>query len=276
MNHFLFNTKFPKAYYKHFRFEQIAAYRQHESGIHTHDYSEIFWVYEGEGIHQINGKERSLKTGSLGFIQSADLHGYYGLGKSGLSWVNVPLREQELLSIQNQFSQHNLKFLEMDIDEPSLFKLNPLQNVWMKQAFNQLTQGKMEQFLLHRFLINLLYELLNRSEIGESLRIPNWIKICCDQIKKPEHLIEGPSRLVALTKYSAEHVAREFQRYLGKTPTEVINETRLQVAVKRLIESSDSILDISLDCGFNNLSYFYKIFKKKYGIPPRKYRLLNQ
>lgn len=62
-------------------------------------------------------------------------------------------------------------------------------------------------------------------------------------------------------------------QYLGKTPTEAVNEARLDWAAMRLTRSDAAILDISLDCGFESLAYFYKIFERRYGVSPRRYRV---
>ena len=51
-----------------------------------------------------------------------------------------------------------------------------------------------------------------------------------------------------------------------------VNEKRLEEAEKQLRESDKSILEIALDCGFENVTYFNRLFKRKHGIPPGKYR----
>lgn len=44
----------------------------------------------------------------------------------------------------------------------------------------------------------------------------------------------------------------------------------------KLALSSTNILDISIDCGFSSLAYFYKVFKQHYNMTPRQYRLNRQ
>jgi AraC family cel operon transcriptional repressor len=44
-------------------------------------------------------------------------------------------------------------------------------------------------------------------------------------------------------------------------------------AAQRLAAGDDAILDIVLDCGFHNVSHFYKLFREQYGISPRRYRM---
>ena len=46
----------------------------------------------------------------------------------------------------------------------------------------------------------------------------------------------------------------------------------LEIAAELLTTTTDNILDIAFATGFNNISYFNRCFKKKYGVSPRKYR----
>ncbi len=56
---------------------------------------------------------------------------------------------------------------------------------------------------------------------------------------------------------------------------EHINEIRMQKTVEWLESSKLSVNEIMLKVGIENESYFYKLFKKKFGITPREYVLQN-
>ena len=68
---------------------------------------------------------------------------------------------------------------------------------------------------------------------------------------------------------------RCFKRFTNKRPVEYINEYRLQKAAVQLQETETSITDIIAKCGFENASYFSKIFKGKYKMTPLQYRKLK-
>jgi AraC family transcriptional regulator, dual regulator of chb operon len=60
---------------------------------------------------------------------------------------------------------------------------------------------------------------------------------------------------------SAAHVSRTFKSLVGQTPTGHINQRRLDQASMLLNKTKAEIVDIALDCGFENLSCFYRRFK---------------
>ena len=65
---------------------------------------------------------------------------------------------------------------------------------------------------------------------------------------------------------------RCFKQQYGTTPVEYINRQRIQLAMTLLHHTEYSISDISFACGYNNLNYFLKVFKKATGDTPAGYR----
>ena len=71
---------------------------------------------------------------------------------------------------------------------------------------------------------------------------------------------------------SSSHFMRWFKQMTGSTFTAYLNERRLAVAAEHLRQTSDSILFIAGEVGFENLSNFNRQFKARYGVSPREYR----
>ena len=65
---------------------------------------------------------------------------------------------------------------------------------------------------------------------------------------------------------------RCFKRFMNKKPVAYINEYRLLRAAKLLRETEMSIVAVYTECGFENASYFGKLFKQTYGMTPLQYR----
>lgn len=72
--------------------------------------------------------------------------------------------------------------------------------------------------------------------------------------------------------FSDQYFCRYFKHATGMSFTEYLNDLRLRRAAKEIELSSRAISDISYDHGFENAGYFFKSFKKKFGITPMQYR----
>lgn len=77
----------------------------------------------------------------------------------------------------------------------------------------------------------------------------------------------GPGQLAAEMNVSERVLQRHF-RAIGTTPGRAIIELRLTRAMSRLRSGSEPIISIAYSCGFNDLSYFYREFRRRYGQPP--------
>lgn len=78
--------------------------------------------------------------------------------------------------------------------------------------------------------------------------------------------------LSAAINKSPKYLGCFFKRMTGKTPIEYLNEYRIEKAVRKLRLTEASVTDIAFSCGFSDLSYFIKTFKKVKGTSPGKYR----
>ena len=78
--------------------------------------------------------------------------------------------------------------------------------------------------------------------------------------------------MAELTFYSKSHFMKFFKAHMGSGFVEYLNDYRLTMA-ERLLKTTDaSVLEIAAMSGFDNLSYFNRIFKRKYGQSPGKWR----
>lgn len=71
---------------------------------------------------------------------------------------------------------------------------------------------------------------------------------------------------------SRSKCCRIFRKYLNKTPVEFLNAYRLEVSMRLLAETSASITEIALSCGFQSHSYYSEVFRQHKGVSPSDYR----
>ncbi|MBP1965350.1 helix-turn-helix domain-containing protein [Paenibacillus aceris] len=75
---------------------------------------------------------------------------------------------------------------------------------------------------------------------------------------------------------SAKQVSKTFNSQYARSVADYINDVRLEKATEWLQNSNLNMKDILQKIGLENESYFYKLFKKKYGVPPKEYVLNKQ
>ncbi|HKY95591.1 MAG TPA: GlxA family transcriptional regulator [Kiloniellales bacterium] len=108
-----------------------------------------------------------------------------------------------------------------------------------------------------------------RARLGVSH--PKLIKV----IELMEGSLEEPlarSLLARKTGLSTRQLERLFRKYLGRTPTRYYLELRLQRARTLLLQTSLSVLDVALACGFVSASHFSKCYREYYAKTPRQER----
>jgi AraC-type DNA-binding domain-containing proteins len=158
------------------------------------------------------------------------------------------------------------------VDEINILRLEPIYidfNILAKGIFDSET---IDEF--HDKIMELLEAVINRSgyvENGKQIALAESVKefINANYFDSSLYLPEISSRL----NMSAKHIARVFKAITKMSVTDYINEVRLSKAVEWLENSKLSIHEIIPKIGIENESYFYKLFKMKYGVTPREYSL---
>ncbi|MBR1715014.1 MAG: substrate-binding domain-containing protein [Treponema sp.] len=82
-------------------------------------------------------------------------------------------------------------------------------------------------------------------------------------------------KLADTVHVSEDYLTRIFHKELGLSLWEYLNRYRIYLATKMLLETNDTIYEIAENSGFQDQSYFCRVFKKIYGIPPGKIRSKN-
>ena len=139
-----------------------------------------------------------------------------------------------------------------------------------------------EGFVAVQELFSILYELSkfdNARELASSsfakveenseskriLKVKNFI----DEHYKDEMSLEQLANLVGMTPTA---FSRYFKQRTGKNLSEYIVDVRLGHAARRLVDTSDAVSEICWATGFNTLSNFNRLFRKRKGCSPTEFR----
>ena len=102
--------------------------------------------------------------------------------------------------------------------------------------------------------------------------LPEWLDTLCSKMRDFENFSVGSSRMYELNPKSKPHLIKSMQQYLNTTVSDFINEQRINYATDQLINTNRPIIDIAFECGFNNVNYFYRLFKNVHAYTPNAYR----
>ncbi len=242
------------------------------SCIHNHDYHELFWVEEGAGYHWINGKKKELRPGMLILIRPEDEHGFSALPDNLLHITNLAFFSSSWLNIQKRYFQAKPIFFALKALEKREYFLDSAKMLELHQAARDLQDGARDLLTIERFLLNIFGLLQTHWPLVEQNNTPDWLFRACEEIRKLHNFEGGTLQFAKIAGRCPAHVARACKKYLNTTPTDIVNDARMIYAATRLLETDDAIVDIALDCGLENLGYFYRLFQAKFGFTPHTYR----
>jgi AraC-like DNA-binding protein len=108
----------------------------------------------------------------------------------------------------------------------------------------------------------------NCDDSSDSRRIQKVIDYLHENYQKEIHLADVAGHV----NMSEVSFSRFMKKRTGKNYIEYLNDLRLGIASRHLIDTTKTVAEISYECGFNNLSNFNRIFKKRKGVTPKEFR----
>jgi len=251
--------------------------------IHFHPEFEINYIYNAEGGKRIVGDHiANIGTRELIMVGPNLYHGWENdknLSKGLLHEITIQFPRElfsgdlldrnilkpvhELLQNANRgimFSKETIKIIE-----PKLYSLS------QKQGFDGflIFQSLLYDLAISRdqqMLTNMSFQ--QKNDFHNSERIEKLYKY----VKKNyayKLKLEDAANMVNMSVIS---FSRLIKQRTGKSYVDFVNEIRLGYATHWLIESSKSVSEICFECGFNNISNFNRIFKKRQGCTPSEFR----
>lgn len=249
---------------------------------HFHDHYEIFFTITDNVKHLVNDHLQELNMGALVFVRPDDSHSFIYNGEENYRFINLTFRKSV---IENLFSYlSNTSFDPASLLSPKYSPIVYLNAIEQKNFVTKLerfnvnpwSDEKNTNLLLRSFLLNMFEKYFSDMESARKKAVmPDWLEDTCYKMKTRENFSGGIPRMIEISGVSREHLARTLKKYTGLTMADYINDLRVNYAANMLFQSNIPIIDICFDCGFQNIGYFYKLFKDKFGISPKQFRLEN-
>ena len=253
--------------------------------IHCHDIMELNFVENAAGARRVVGDcSEVIGDYDLTLITSSDLEHV---------WEQHECQSDDIHEVTVQFLIH----FE---DEHSFFHTNPYKSIYemmlrakrglafsmpaIMSVYPRLTKLATmdDKFYMAQELISILYEL-SKFDDAHELASSTFAKV---------EVSSESRRVLKIKDYINSHISDElrleqiadqvgmtpsaFSRYFklrtGKNLSEYIIDLRLGLAARRLVDTADGVSEICWNCGFNNLSNFNRLFRKRKGCSPTEFR----
>ena len=241
---------------------------------HYHNYYELFMVLKGETCHEVNGKEKILHEGQILFIRDFDVHDYKSVDGNYFEIVNLAFTKETLFSLFEYLGEGFPAEKLLKAEQPPMVNLSKREKDKLFYSLTELNQGteKAVVKLKARTLILKIFTEYFLEYEEKKTDIPLWLEMTWEKMKNPKNFIDGVGRMYEISGKSREHLSRSMKKYYNTTPSALISDLRLEHSANLILTSNLSITEICFECGFENLSWFYKQFVKKFGVTPIEYR----
>lgn len=241
------------------------------STLHTHPFTELFYVVDGKGEFNIQGQRFPVKPNDFVIINPQVEHTelsspdepleYIVLGIRGLSFSNLtPVSEGG-----HPFSFFNLRDEQKDI----LRYLNAMVQEATSQSMSY-------ELVCHNLLEILLIKILRHQhfdlEVGKQSKATKDISFIKHYLETYYHESIQLEDLASMTHLSRFYISHSFKKEIGMSPMEYLIAIRIKESKILLRTTNYSISQVADIVGFTTPTYFSKQFRKSTGISPTDYR----
>lgn len=252
--------------------------------LHWHSEIEIIVIKKGCGIVTVDLKKQKVTIGDIIFIRSGQLHSIEQDGSNYMEYENILFKKELLISGEHDLCAKNfiIPLIEGNIPSATFFTsvlhyYNDVANCINEIDILCSEQPEGYQLLLKSILFRLIYIIISHKEtieITSNIQTKSLEKLKYILKYVEEHYSEHITieEMAKLTFYSKSHFMKFFKSHIGTGFIDYLNNYRLMMSEQMLKTSDLSVIEIAQLNGFDNISYFNRIFKKKYNLSPSKLR----
>lgn len=244
---------------------------------HCHDFWEFFFITRGNCLHRVNGRVQRLRENMAVCIRPDDVHSYAADGPGDCQFFNLACTGQVMRDLFAFLGRAEISRIFPAGELPPVALLPPdarevfLHDCDRLRLLVTIDRGQANTQL--RRLLVWLTGCFTPTAAGESpSALPLWLESLLTQMQRRENFAAGRPRLMELAGRSEGHVSRAFRQHIDMTPTEYVNSLRLEYVRSTLRMTDADITDTAMEAGFDNLSHFYHLFRRRFGTTPASLR----
>lgn len=252
--------------------------------IHNHSVYELNFVENAKGVRRIVGDlQEVIGDYDLCLITSPDLEHVWEQNECHSDDIReITVQFDFSMSDETLFGRNPYASITRMMQEAKKGLSFPLQAIMKVYGMLDTLSSVKDGFYAVQQFLTILYEL-SRCENARTLASSSYAKVTVEddsrRILKVKNYISKNymdelrlPELASLAGMSSSAFSRFFKLHTGRNISEYIIDLRLGYAARMLVDTDKSISEIGFDCGFNNLSNFNRIFKKKKGCSPSEFR----
>ncbi|PXV85663.1 AraC-like DNA-binding protein [Lachnotalea glycerini] len=253
---------------------------------HKHNYIEIMYMCTGKTTHIINGNTRViLEKGNLLFLNQFSYHEILPakMNDIGINFIILPEFFDEVLPMlnkENALSDFLVNTLRQNTKRASYLHYKvadiiPIQNLVENLVWDLLNKQHNHRQIDQTTMGLLFMQLVNqteRIEHDEQNLMYHTVAIKVLKYIEESYKIANLTELANQLNHSVSSLSKMIKSSTGSTFKELLQNKRLNQATHLLTATKLPITDIIYMVGYDNTSYFHRIFKKKYNVSPKQYR----
>lgn len=255
--------------------------------LHCHTELEFFYLCSGELYFYVEDCQYHLKQGDIILIPGGLIHYATRIENtpSKCSFDAMVFSSDFILEALPPYFKKYLTNTFLNLPSHVCHLHSDSKNSWELNAIHQISgifsfrdaplelcelQIRGLTFVAWQLLYNNFFSKLHEKE--ENISFHSSIDTCISIINDDYFSNHSLAELAKTAGLSEGHFCRTFKSVTGFTPFQYINRVRIMKACELLTRTNQSITDISTTCGFNNISYFNRIFKQIMKESPSIYR----
>jgi len=238
--------------------------------LHSHPYAELFFCLGGKGYLQIVNEKIPLEEGDFFLINQSVAHTEFSDAKDKLSYIVIGVSGVRFLADENALAQPRYQLFK---GRSNAHELAP----YFQDILREVSRQREDYLNICMGILNVIFAKIRRSirmEIANN-SLQQFTLDCAEIKNLIDERFAEPLTLDQLAReahVSKYHLSHSFGQQYGISPIHYLVKRRTEEAQHLLANTTYSLTEISVFCGFSSPSYFSQAFKRITGLRPSEYR----